>query len=203
MAADDDAKAILQKQYDDHMAKMVRHAALTSAGVGGIYGSIAGLLNGAKNPKELLSLALKDAAVSGAVGGGGTYVGAKIFGAPDPDDRAPMSKRVAVGGAATGATAGGALGALAGKGLIKPSEEALMTRYFGRLAANPSAANAAKGALAGVAMGGLLGGYLGNEEGQAMDTINNIAGDHVRKKIRKARERELALKMDDNGGGPQ
>lgn len=193
---------IAQKEYDRKLMKMIRDATLTSAGVGGTYGVISSLVNGATKPKQVLSLALKDAALSGLVGGSGTYLGSKIFGAPREDEKAPYAKRSGIGGALSGMALGGAVGALAGKGFIKPSSAPLMTRYFAKLSQNPSWKNVQRGATAGAAGGGILGGYLGNDEGQALDMINNMSDDHgpeeaemMKEKLREARKKHLELLM--------
>lgn len=84
---------LAQKEYDKKLMEMIRNATITSAGVGGTYGVISSLVSGATKPKQVLSLALKDAALSGLVGGSGTYLGSKIFGAPREDEKAPYAKR--------------------------------------------------------------------------------------------------------------
>ena len=193
---------LAQKEYDKKLMQMIRDASLTSAGVGGMYGVISSLVNGATKPKQVLSLALKDAALSSLVGGSGTYIGSKMFGAPREDERAPFAKRSGVGGALSGMALGGAVGALSGKGLIKPAAAPLLTRYFSKLSKNPSWKNVKRGAAAGAASGGILGGYLGNDEGQALDMINNMSDDHgpeeaqmMKEKLREARKKHLELLM--------
>jgi hypothetical protein len=193
---------LAQKEYDQKLMQMIRDATLTSAGVGGTYGVISSLVSGATKPKQVLSLALKDAALSGLVGGSGTYLGSKIFGAPREEEKAPYAKRSGIGGALSGMVMGGAVGALAGKGFIKPASAPLLTRYFSKLSQNPSWKNAQRGATAGAAGGGILGGYLGNDEGQALDMINNMSDDHgpeetemMKEKLREARKKHLEMLM--------
>jgi hypothetical protein len=193
---------LAQKEYDKKLMQMIRDATLTSAGVGGTYGVISSLVNGATKPKQVLSLALKDAALSGLVGGSGTYLGSKIFGPPREEEKAPYAKRSGIGGALSGMALGGAVGALAGKGFIKPASAPLLTRYFAKLSQNPGWQNAKRGAMAGAAGGGILGGYLGNDEGQALDMINNMSDDHgpeetemMKEKLREARKKHLEMLM--------
>lgn len=199
----EDDEDLVQKEYDKKLMKMIRDATLTSAGVGGTHGVISSLINGATKPKEVASLALKDAALSALVGGSGTYLGSKIFGAPKEGEKAPYAKRSGIGGALSGIAIGGAAGALAGKGFIKPASAPLLTKYFSKLSKAPSWENARRGAMAGAAGGGILGGYLGNDEGQALDMVNNMSDDHknpeeaelMKEKMREARKRHLELLM--------
>jgi len=190
---------IAQKEYDKKLMAMIRDAVLTSAGVGGTYGVISSLLNGATKPKQILSLALKDAALSASVGGTGTYIGSKIFGQPTEDERAPYAKRSGIGGAISGLAVGGLLGGLSGKGLIKPKAGPILTNYFAKLSKNPSWSNAGKGARAGALGGGILGGYLGNDEGQALDMVNNMSASdlpensEMQDRLRAARKRRFEL----------
>lgn len=136
------------------------HPFWPSAATGGFAGALGSMLSGAKDSKEVLRNALAQAAIAGAIGGGGYEAGKALVGEPDPRDPKGYTKRSALGGALGGSAIGAGLGALSHS---IPSDIYL----FNQLKKLPRS----KAALAGALALGAFGGYQGAEEGVLQDAI--------------------------------
>ena len=154
-------------------------AGLSAAASGAALGLIPAFRRGAKIGKVLKSVGA-GAATGAVLGGGGTAIGTKILGKPRKDEGAPITKRAAIGGAIGGAVLGGA-GVLAARkfraparALVRASKEwspALLIRK----APLPAAV------AVGTGVGAVAGAAHASDEGQQVDTLNNLRKDKMKK----------------------
>jgi hypothetical protein len=151
-----------------------RKAAISSAVSGGVLGSLSAFKKGSKAIPVLKNVA-GAAGLGAALGGGGTYIGSKILGAPDKNDPAAITKRAALGGAIAGLGLGGGVVLALRKGKNVPFIGTLKdiakdwrgTEFIKRA---PVVASTGAGAL----VGGLAAGAYAADEGQQVDTMRNL-----------------------------
>lgn len=156
-------------------------AGLSGAASGAVLGALPLLRRGVTVRKGLKSI-LATGGASAAIVGGGTIVGSKILGKPRRDEGAAYTKRAALGGALAGAGGGLTAGILATKtrGGRKVLAKLAKTWRPAALAKKTGVAGAsAIGGTAGLA----VGGFQGADEGQQVDSLDNLKKDLKKKKF--------------------
>ena len=118
------------------------------------------------------------AGLGATLGGGGTYIGGKILGAPRKGEGAPITKRAALGSAIAGSVLGGGAVIAARRGVRLPfigklDEAAQTLRPAEWLQKAPAPI-----AVAGGALGlGTIAGAHAADEGQQVDTLDSLRRD--------------------------
>ena len=164
---------------------------------GGVSGAGLGALSWLKRGTSVASagkMAAKLGALSAGVVGGGALIGSRIVGDPRKEEGAPFMKRVALGGAITGALVGGTGGLLLRN--TKLVREAAKTWRPAKWIVDAPALGA--GALGAVG-GAVVGAAQGADEGQQVDSIRNLRKDIKQKNFSRLMEfrafPELAAKQ--------
>ena len=153
---------------------------------GGVSGASLGALSWLKRGTSAASagkMAAKLGALSAGVVGGGAMIGSRIVGDPRKEEGAPFMKRVALGGAITGALVGGTGGLLLRN--TKLVREAAKTWRPAKWIIDSPALGA--GAL-GAAGGAVVGAAQGADEGQQVDSIRNLRKDIKQKNFSRLME---------------
>lgn len=150
--------------------------ALKAAATGAIGGAIMGAVPAFKKGSTVIG-SLKGigagAAIGGALGGGGTYIGNKILGDPKSGEGAPVTKRAAVGGAIAGGLIG-AGGVLAAKKVPMISKALTSAAETWRPAQFIKDASIPAGVAAGGVVGAAYGAHHGADEGLGVDALNSL-----------------------------
>jgi hypothetical protein len=153
---------------------------------GGVSGAGLGALSWLKRGTSVASAgaaAAKLGALSAGVVGGGALIGSRLVGDPRKEEGAPFMKRVALGGAITGALVGGAGGLLLRN--TKLVRDAAKTWRPAKWIIDSPALGA--GAL-GAAGGAVVGAAQGADEGQQVDSIRNLRKDIKQKNFSRLME---------------
>lgn len=163
-------------------------AGISAAVSGAALGLIPALRKGTGVKKVLKSVAT-GAGLGATLGGGGTAIGTAILGQPRKEEGAPITKRAAIGGGIGGAVLGGAGVLIARKvrrklplvgsparALVSASKTLRPAQWIRKTPLPVAAAIGAGGGL-------LAGAAHASDEGQQVDTINNLKKDKKKRML--------------------
>jgi len=163
-------------------------AGISAAASGAALGLIPALRKGTGVKKVLKSVAT-GAGLGATLGGGGTAIGTAILGQPRKEEGAPITKRAAIGGGIGGAVLGGAGVVIARKvrrklplvgsparALVSASKTLRPAQWIRKTPLPVAAAIGAGGGL-------VAGAAHASDEGQQVDTINNLKKDKKKRML--------------------